>query len=205
MDSLNKAYAQLRDLFLSLTPAARLTTTLLLSVVVISLVYLVGNFGAGGKVTLFAVYTYSDLVAIEKSFGDAGLRDFEISGSRVKVPHNELELYLQAMPLELAMRNPDADYHRVNDSGNVFLPARQIENKQKVAKQGKMRRVLLQFNWIEEASVEYSTTRGTGFPRRDEHSALVAVKAKSKRHIEPGGSPRTTFQRRPRMHPGTYS
>ena len=110
MDSLNKGYAQLRDLFLSLTPAARLTTTLLLGVVVISLVYLVGNFGSGGMDYLSGEYSHSDLVALEKAFGDAGLRDFEFSGSRVKVPHNEKALYIQSMPPGLARREPDWFY-----------------------------------------------------------------------------------------------
>ena len=40
MDFLNKAFAQLSDLFRSMTPAARITAGLLLAVVVVSLVYL---------------------------------------------------------------------------------------------------------------------------------------------------------------------
>ena len=40
MDFLNTAYQQITDLFRTMTPAARITTGLLLAVVVISLVFL---------------------------------------------------------------------------------------------------------------------------------------------------------------------
>ena len=50
MDFLNQAIAQVRELLLSMSPAARITATLLLGVIVVSLGYLVQTQGTGADV-----------------------------------------------------------------------------------------------------------------------------------------------------------
>ena len=47
MDFLNKSFAQLSELFRSMTPGARITTGLLLAVVVVSMGYLFRQSAAG--------------------------------------------------------------------------------------------------------------------------------------------------------------
>ena len=54
MDVLNKALAQINDLFKSMTPGARLTAGLLMIVVVISLAYLFNHQMAGGDADCWA-------------------------------------------------------------------------------------------------------------------------------------------------------
>ena len=86
MDFLNRALAQVRDLFLSMTPGARITAGLLLAVVVISLAYLLHG-GVGGDTYLFggASFTPSEQQAMETAFGKAGLNGFEFVGGKVRV------------------------------------------------------------------------------------------------------------------------
>ena len=59
MDFLNKSFAQLRELFLSMTPGARLTTGLLLAVVVVSVVYLFRVEVAGSNTYLMGGEPFS--------------------------------------------------------------------------------------------------------------------------------------------------
>ena len=53
METLNRSFAQVRDLFLSMTPAARITAGLLFIVVVISFGYLFQQSTAGPDAYLF--------------------------------------------------------------------------------------------------------------------------------------------------------
>ena len=84
MDFLNKAVAQLSELFRSMTPGARLTAGLLLVVVVVSLGYLFRYETSGADVYLMngEPIQGGEMNEMVAAFGKAGLTDFEIQGNK---------------------------------------------------------------------------------------------------------------------------
>ena len=95
MDVLNKAMAQINDLFRSMTPAARIMSGLLLAVVVISLAYLFNHQIAGGDAVLLGgqPFTAAEMSAMEAAFGKAGLNGYSVVGSRIHVPAGQKSAY----------------------------------------------------------------------------------------------------------------
>ena len=88
MDGLNKAYMQVVELFRTMTPAARITTALLLAVVVISLVFLLRQHTGVADEPLFGGQEFSqaELDAMEAAFAKKGLNDWDVSGRRIQIP-----------------------------------------------------------------------------------------------------------------------
>ena len=86
MDFLNKAIAQLSELFRSMTPGARIMAGLLLAVVVISVGYLFQHSATGPDTYLFGGEPISNgqLDRVEAAIAKAGLSDFQREGSRIR-------------------------------------------------------------------------------------------------------------------------
>ena len=87
MDFINQAYSQLTDLFRSMTPAARITAGLLLTVVVISLVYLVRFQTTGSDEYLLGgrVFSESEVASMEAAFSAANLSQWARHLRRIKI------------------------------------------------------------------------------------------------------------------------
>ncbi len=98
MDFLNKTLAQLAAVFRSMTPAGRITTVVLLAVLVISTAYLF-NHPLTGDGYLFGgePVPISQLPAIEAAFGKKNLTDYELQGNRIRVPQGKQALYMAAL------------------------------------------------------------------------------------------------------------
>src|SRR4051812_19469482 len=79
MDFLNKAIAQLSELFRSMTPGARVTAGLLLAVVIVSMGYLFRQGASGPDAYLFGGEALSDgqLTSVEAAIAKAGLSDYQ--------------------------------------------------------------------------------------------------------------------------------
>ena len=75
MDFVNKLYAQLSDIFRSMSAGSRLAVGLLLALIVISLVYLFQYQVVAGDEYLLngRAFSGSELTAIEAAFAKAGL------------------------------------------------------------------------------------------------------------------------------------
>src|SRR5690348_14759204 len=99
MDFLNKAFAQIAELFRSMTPGARITAGLLLAVVVVSVGYLFNHQVSGGNSYLLEGQHFSqaELNAMEAAFGKAGLGNFEFEAGRVRVPRSLKAKYMAAL------------------------------------------------------------------------------------------------------------
>src|SRR5487761_1311527 len=99
MDFLNKAFAQVAELFRSMTPAARITAGLLLAVVMVSVGYLFNHQVTGGDAYLLEGQHFSqpELNAMEAAFGKAGLGNFEFETGRVRVPRGLKAKYMAAL------------------------------------------------------------------------------------------------------------
>src|SRR3972149_7049594 len=99
MDFLNKAFAQVVDLFRSMAPGARLTAGLLLIVVVVSLGYLFTHeiSGPGADLMHGVPISASQLPAMEAAFGKAKLTGYKIDGTRILVPRGQEATYMAAL------------------------------------------------------------------------------------------------------------
>ena len=99
MDFVNKAFAQLVELFRSLTPGTRVAVGLLLAVIVVSLVYLFQYQVSSGDEFLLdgRPFSGSELTAIEAAFAKASLGKSTIVGNKIRIPRGQKELYLAAL------------------------------------------------------------------------------------------------------------
>lgn len=179
MDFLNKAFAQLKDLFLSMTPGARITAGLLLAVVVISLGYLFTHRGAGANAYLMNGESFSpgDLRAMEAAFGEKGLKDYKIEGSRVRVPQGEHSTYMAALAEADALPYDFGDMlDRAINQGGVFQAKDERQARLKIAKEKQLSRLIAKMNGIENAAVVYDTQTSGGLKREEVTTAAVFVK-----------------------------
>src|SRR5947209_19917323 len=97
MDFINKAIAQITDLFRSMTAGARITAGLLLAVLVVSLGYLFNHqsSSADGYLMGGESVSLSQLSAIHEAFGKAHLGGYEIDAEhRIRVPKAQAALYM---------------------------------------------------------------------------------------------------------------
>ena len=114
MDFLNRAQAQVSDLFRSMTPGARITAALLLAVVLISLAYLFTYQVSGSEAYLMGGESFppSHLGAMEAAFDKAGLSSYEFEGNKIRVPRGQQSRYMGALA---------GDFHRLLSNGGMFM------------------------------------------------------------------------------------
>src|SRR2546423_12608418 len=114
MDFINQAYAQLVELFRSLSVGTRVATALLLAVVIVSLIYLFQYHVAGGDELLLGgrSFTSSELTAIEAAFAKGNLGKSQVVGGQVRIPRGQKELYLAALAENNAL---PADFYKYLD------------------------------------------------------------------------------------------
>src|SRR5687767_8006643 len=113
MDFLNNTFRQLADLFRSMTPAARITTSVLLAAIIASLLYLFRYQVDQTDEYLFGgiVASQSEVVAMEAALGKHGLNNFDFTGNKLRVPRSKRDLYLAALAKEQALpQNADSPY-----------------------------------------------------------------------------------------------
>ena len=108
MDYAKQLYAQVRDLFLSMTPGSRIVASLLAAVLVVSLGYLlVGSIRTettpeGKHVFLYNGWNFDpgEMRAAEDALSKKGLRAHEWIGDRLRVPKNLNAKYTAALAEE---------------------------------------------------------------------------------------------------------
>src|SRR5919109_1360820 len=99
MDFVNKSIAQVSELFRTMTPGARVTSGLLLAVVVIGLGYLFRQGAAGPDAYLFGGEPLSagQLDRVEAAIAQAGLSGYVRESNRIRVPAGQQSAYLAAV------------------------------------------------------------------------------------------------------------
>lgn len=156
MDFLNRSAAQVRDLFLSMTPGARLTSGLLLAVVLTSLVFLFRQGTAGPDAFLFGgeYLTSSQLQRIEAAI--AGLDGYAIESNRIRVPRGQEAKFMAAIAEAEAM---PADFHRLLEkaisAGGVFGSKEDKRQQIKAAREHQLSMWISAMQGVEEAFVIY--------------------------------------------------
>jgi flagellar M-ring protein FliF len=158
MDFLNKSLAQMSDLFRSMTPAARVTSALLLAVVVVSLVYLFKQGTAGPDAYLFGgePLPESQLTRVEAAIAQAKLSGYRREGQRIRVPAGQQAAYLAAVANAGALPpNFNSILEDALNKGGHWESGAATRERLKIAKQQMISEIVRAHDWIEDAVVLY--------------------------------------------------
>jgi flagellar M-ring protein FliF len=178
MDFVNKAYAQLAELFRSMSVGTRLTAGLLLVVVVVSLAYLFQYQVAGGDEYLLdgRPFTPSELTAIEAAFAQAGLGKSQVAANRIRIPRGQKDVYLAALADNNAL---PADFYKYLDEATAadspFASAKSQDIRRANAKQKELALILSRMRGIDSATVHYDEEIKPGLVRQKQKTAMVAI------------------------------
>ena len=182
MDFLNKAIAQLSDLFRSMTPGARLTAGLLIAVVVISFGYLFQHSASGPDTYLFGgePIPSGQLDRIEAAMAKAGLQDFQREGFRIRVPAGQQAKYLAAVADAGALPpNFNTIMENALDKGGPWESHEATRERLKIARQQTLSEIVRAMAWVENAIVLYDEHESRGvreFGVTKKTTASVSVK-----------------------------
>ncbi|TWU27798.1 hypothetical protein [Bythopirellula polymerisocia] len=177
MDFLNQAIGQVRDLFLSMTPAARVTAALLVGVIGVSLGFLVQQHSAGPDEYLFngEFLPSEDANRIEVAIAKAGLEGSQREGNRIKVPRGQKAAYLAAVAEAGAL---PANFHAILDSAldlGPFVDDKTRKEKLKASREQQLSMIIRDMSGIEDAKVIYDIAQPRGMARESVATATVSV------------------------------
>lgn len=187
MDFLNQAYAQVRDLFLSMTPAARITSVLLVAVIGVSLGFLVQQQGTGPDEYLFngAFLPPSDADRVEAAIAQAGLNGWTRQGNRIKVPCGQMAEYLGAVADAGALPpNHDSIIQDALDLG-PFVDDKTRRERLKAAREQQLAMIIRSMDGIEDARVIFDVREARGLSRKDKATATVSVRPEPGTPLDP--------------------
>ena len=177
MDFINQAAGQLRELMLSMTPAARVTAALLLGIIVVSLGYLVQHQSASPDDYLFngEVLPGTVLTRAEAAIAKKGLTGYEIVGNRIKVPRNRRSEFLAAVAEGGAL---PPNYHSIIEQAlelGPFVSSDTRREKLKAAREQQLSMLISNMAGIEQATVMFDVSQASGLNRKGEATATVSV------------------------------
>ncbi len=179
MDFLNRAFAQVRDLFQSMTPGGRIVSGLLLTVIVVSLAYLFTHQVSGSDEYLMGgeSFTVGELQAMQAAFGKAGLTNYRPDGARIRIPHGKHAEYMAALADNDALPAHFGKFLSDTIQGDSpFLTRQQRAERRKIATEKELSLIIRKMPGIEEASVLSDMQSEGGLQGTIIKSASVAVK-----------------------------
>ena len=179
MDFINKGYTQLADLFRSMTPGARITAGLLLTMVVLSLAFLVNNSSSGGGTYLLGgePFTATQLPAMQAAFSKANLHDAVIDGNRIKVPFGKESAYLAALGDAGVLPSFGSALEKAVAS-NPWTPKDQRRDAMRIGVQQNLQLIISQMRGIESAAVMIDSAEAKSFGGQPTVTASVSVQPK---------------------------
>jgi flagellar M-ring protein FliF len=186
MDGLLKSFQQLTDVLRSMTPGSRITSVLLLVLVLVSVGYLVSGHVATGDAFLLAGETFStsQLREMQAALGKAGL-EAQLDGARIKVPRGQESKYMAALAEAGALPEDFGGHLKKAVSGSGFgLYGPQQEARMKVAIQSELQAVIAQMKGIERAFVTIEEDRQRGFREQSIVTASVAVQPRANHSLD---------------------
>ncbi len=187
MDFLNQATAQVRDLLLSMTPAARVTAVLLTGVIAVSLGYLAKQQSASPDDYLFngEFLPGSDVDAAEAAIAQAKLNDYERVGNRIRVPRGRKSEYLAAVADAGALPpNFDTLMDKALDL-SPFTDSSTRKQRYKAAREQQLSRIVRAMHGIESAQVIYDVLKPPGLSRAAVATATVSVSPSPGETLDP--------------------
>ncbi len=179
MDFINKALAQLGELFRSMTPAARITAGMLLVVIVISVTYLFNHQFSSGDAYLFGgeAVSASEIGPMQAAFGKANLNDAEFDGNRIRVPRGKQAAYMAALADAGALPHNFGDVMKhMLDTSNFMVSKAKQQEMTKLGYELELKDIICKMRGIETASVVYDVQNQMGLNAQKTITASVQVK-----------------------------
>ena len=188
MDFLNKAFAQLAELFHSMTPGARITAGLLLVVAVVSLGYLFTYQVAGPDCYLMngRSFSPSEQRDLEAAFGAENLNTYEFAGTQIRVPRGQRTDFMAAALKHSALpEDPGAKLEGAVNGQSMFEGSETKKQRIKNAIQEELATSIKSMPGIAYAAVIYTSQATRGFNKSSLTKASVRVKPQGTKHLEP--------------------
>jgi flagellar M-ring protein FliF len=176
MGFLNQTFEQIRDLFASMTPAARITSALLLGVIVCSMGFLFQGYSNASEEPLFggALLQPAETRRIETALGQAGLDILELNQGRIMVPRGQKAAYLAAIANAGAL---PANFHNLLEDSletGMFESGKMRDQRWKAARERQISMMISEWEGIEDAKVLYDIREPRAFGK-EEITATVSV------------------------------
>lgn len=182
MDFLNKAYAQLLDLFRSMTPGARLTSGLLLAVLLASFGYLIQGRSSGPDEYLMGGRSFpqEQIPNMLGAFAQKGLKGAHADGLQIRIPAGQEMKFLGALMENNAMPQDYGDIMEAALQGNSLLgeTREKFQERVKNALEEKCRRLLRASSFVADALPHWDVGTKPGMLREKVFSASVSVTPK---------------------------
>jgi flagellar M-ring protein FliF len=188
MEWLNRVWIQVRDLFLSMTPAARATTVVLVGVIGVSLGYLFTSHTGSTDSYLMGGQSFgpAELKAMEAAFGKAGLSTYQIEGTRIRIPKGQEAKYMAALVEHNALPPDFGEFlSKAVETSSPFLTAKQLESRKIAAKERELALIIRSLPGIEKAAVLFDAQTEGGLRAGTVKTASVAVKALGSQPLDP--------------------
>ena len=188
MDFLNKAYGQLNELFGTMTPAARLTTGLLVAVIAISLIFLFRQQSDRADEFLFGgrPLTNGELTEAAAAFARKNLNDWETEGNRLRVPRSQRDKYFAALFENHALPEDwDTAYREAMRDQSMLENRQDQEFRRRFAEAKTLAFTIREFDGITNASVQIQEVPEGGFRRTLKRTAAVSIATVGNRELEP--------------------
>jgi flagellar M-ring protein FliF len=179
MDFLNKAYAQLLELFRSMTVGARIVSGLLLVVVVVSIAYLFNHQVSGPDEFLMngEAFPAAQIPAMLAAFNKANLSTAQVDGNRIRVSHGQQSAYMGALADANALPKNFGDYLTLGAGEmNGLTPMSRQKEMMKIALEHELALIIGSMRGIESASVLYDSETDRGLSQKEVVTATVSVK-----------------------------
>ena len=176
MGFLNQTFEQIRDLFASMTPAARITSALLLGVIVCSMGFLFQGYKDASEEPLFggALLQQAETQRIETALGQAGLDILPLNQGRIMVPRGQKAAYLAAIANAGAL---PANFHNLLEDSletGMFESGKMRDQRWKAARERQLSMMISEMEGIDDAKVLYDIREPRAFGK-EEITATVSV------------------------------
>ena len=184
MEFLNKAYAQLADVFKSMTPGARMIAGLLLIVAVVSVAYLFNGQVAGGDAYLMGgeMFSAGQLRSMHAALGKANL-EARIDGARIKVQRGQESKCMAALAEAGALPVEFGGYLEKAVTNNGFMTLnRNQEAAMKIAKQRELQNIIN--TMVEKSLVLIDEQSDHGFPPKTIITASVSIQPRDQQPLD---------------------
>ncbi|TWT43180.1 hypothetical protein [Botrimarina hoheduenensis] len=188
MDFVNQTIAQLKELFGTMTPGARITAGLLLAVVVVSMGYLFQQSTAGPDAYLFGgeVFSTTEISRMEGAMATAGIKGFSNENNRLRVPQSLREEAIAAIASASELpADVFGEMDEAIDGGSWLDPYEVKRQRMHAAREKQMSRIISKMPWVDRAYVLFNEEKAAGLRGERRVSAAVSVEPAVGQSITP--------------------
>ena len=185
MNTLSNISKQIADLLGSMTPQARVMAGLMFGVIVLSLGWIMSTTQTSSTSYILGYKPLSaeEIRQAEKAFGSASLTDWEVVGSRIKVPTANKAAYLKALADSSALPARWDDEIKKSLEVGIFDPPSLTSMRHRDARATGLGRILEQLPQVDYAAVMFDE-KSEGFARETKKVCSISVKQEGNQPID---------------------